>query len=461
MPAPLAAPPIPAPGAAAGGWQTELRATVTLAWPVVLTQLGAMALGLVDVAMVAPLGAEALAAVSIGNSVHWMGLTVLFGTLLALDPLISQAWGAGERGRVGVLVWQGVWLSIAAGAVAGLASVETGWLYRLLDQPPAVGDLANAYGAGLVGAFIPHLLFTVGRSVLGGAGITKPLALIMLAANLANAAADAALIHGWLGAPALGVYGAGLATTISRWLMAGAIAAVVWRRLRGELDLRPRPLEPARLRRVLALGLPIGLQNFAEFGVFAAAGVFAGWIGAVALAAHQVALSLAAMAFMVPVGVSVATAIRVGHAIGAGRPDAAALAGKVGMALGGGVMACSGAVFLAAPGALASLFGGEAEVIAQATPLLRIAAAFAVVDGVQVVAAGALRGAGDTRTSMLANVLSHWLVGLPLGYALAFPLGLGAQGLWWGLTGSLALGATLLSWLFLRGGWRRIGPVHG
>ncbi|MEY3012751.1 MAG: Multidrug resistance protein MdtK [Pseudomonadota bacterium] len=463
-PTPASAPPGSSPEPPRGALlspavRQELRATLELAWPVVVTQLGTMAMSLVDIAMVAPLGADALAGVGIGSSIHWMFATLLFGVLLALDPLISQAWGAGEHERVPILAWQGTWIAIFGGAVVGLLHLNGRWIFTLLDQPDAVADQAAAYFGGMAGGVMPFLLFVVGRSLLGGMGITRPVMVVTLLANGVNALADWVLIRGAFGAPKLGALGAGLATTTTRWAMVVALLLYLLR-FRQRLDLRPRRPDAARIARIFRIGMPIGLQNAAEFGVFAAAGTFAGWLGAEALAAHQVALNLAAFAFMVPVGVSVAAAIRVGQAIGAGAPDDAARAGKVAMALGAAFMAATGLVFLSFPGLLAERFGGEPEVIARATDLLRIAAAFQVADGIQVVASGALRGAGDTRTAMVANLIAHWCFGLPFGYALAFWAGLGAKGLWWGLTGSLIVAAALLAGLFLRGGWRRLGRVH-
>lgn len=437
----------------------ELRATLDLAWPVVITQLGTMAMSLVDIAMVAPLGADALAGVGIGNSIHWMTVTLLFGVLLALDPLISQAFGAKELDRVPQLAWQGAWIALFGGAAVGALHLGARWIFDALQQPDAVAAEATTYFGGLAAGVVPFLLFVVGRALLGGMSVTRPVMVITLAANGVNALADYALIQGNLGAPRLGVLGAGMATTTTRWAMVLALGIYLLR-YRDRLDLSIRRPELQRIRRILRLGMPIGLQNAAEFGVFAAAGTFAGWLGAEALAAHQVALNLAAFAFMVPVGVSVAAAIRVGQAIGAGDPAGAALAGRVAMALGAGFMALTGLFFVSFPALLAARFGGEAEVVELATGLLRIAAAFQVADGIQVVASGALRGAGDTHTAMVANLLAHWCFGLPLGYLLAFQADLGAFGLWWGLTGSLTLAAALLAGLFLRGGWQRLGRVH-
>lgn len=437
--------------------KSELSATWRLAWPVVVTQLGVMCMGLVDAAMVGPLGADALAAVSIGGSLWFTAASLLLGVVMALDPLVSQAWGAGERGEVGALYWQGIWVAASTGLVLSVAFLDTTAVFRLLGQTEAVSELAGIYVRGRVGSVLPFLLFAVGRSLLNGAGVTRPVMFIAVAANLFNYLADSALIEGRFGAPALGVQGAGLATTATQMAMMLALWAVLRTPRFAELDLRFRAPDPARMMAIVRLGLPIGGQLVAEFGVFAAAATIAGQVSALSLAAHQIAMGLASFNYMVPLGVSIAASIRVGQAVGAGDLDAADRAGRLALGLGGGVMAILGMVLLITPEPLAALFSPEAEVIETAVDLLRIAAAFQVFDGVQCVAGGCLRGAGDTRAAFAANVLAHWLIGLPLGWFFAMRLHMGVRGVWWGLVFSLGLASLLLAGRFLRGGWRELG----
>lgn len=438
----------------------EVRATLSLAWPVIISQLGAMAMGLVDVAFVAPLGAEALGGVAIGNAMHWLVLTFVFGILQALDPLLAQAFGAGERDQLGSVAWQGVWVALGCGGIAAALTWDARWVFVAIGQPAAVVDHAASYLQAMAPGIQGFLLFVVGRILLAGMGSTRPIMVVILVANLLNALLDWMLIYGKLGAPAWGVVGAGVATSVMRWATVLAVIVVV-RRYAVGVSLAPVAPSWPRLRRIFAIGAPIGTQNVAEYGVFAAAGTMAGWLGATQLAAHQVALNLAAFVFMVPVGIGIAASVRVGQAVGAGDPEGAARAGRVALGLGAGFMGCGALAFLSLPEVLARPFvGNEPAVLAQAAALLRVAAAFQIADGVQVVASGCLRGAGETRGPMLANLVAHWGFGMPLAWALAFPVGLGAAGLWWGLTGGLVVAAMWLAVLFLRGGWRRIGRVR-
>lgn len=207
------------------------------------------------------------------------------------------------------------------------------------------------------------------------------------------------------------------------------------------------------------VGLPIGGQLFLEVGLFATVSIFSGWLGAKAQAAHQIALSLASFSFMVPLGLSMGATVRVGQAVGAGNLDSAERAGKVAIGLGAVVMGTGAVLFLLFPRVLSSIFSPEPEVLAMSAVLVAIAGLFQVSDGVQVVATGCLRGTGDTRTPFWANAISHWVLGVPLAYALAFPLGFGVRGLWWGITVSLTGVAVVETILFLRGGWRKLGRL--
>jgi multidrug resistance protein, MATE family len=437
----------------------EARSTLRLAGPVVVAQLGMMTMGLVDILMVGPLGAEALAAVSLGNALFFALLIFCGGVLMALDTLVSQAVGAGEAGRAGALLWQGAWLALVLGLGLNLLFLDVEWVLVLLRQPEEVVGPTGDYLWARSFSAVPFLAFAACRGLLNGIGDTRPVMIVTLVANVVNLLADAVLIHGLLGAPALGVLGAGVATSVVRWFMLGAIVWVLRDPRYRRYDLSARRPGPAEVWRIFRLGLPIGAQFLVEVGLFSATGILVGWLGAIPLARHQIALTCASFTFMVPLGLGVAATVRVGHAVGRGDPVAAMIAGRAALALGLLSMIVPSLVFLLAPSLLARAFTADPEVIAGAATLLRIAAVFQLADGLQAVAAGCLRGAGDLRAPLVANLVSHWVVGLPLGAGLAFGLGWGTAGLWWGLTVALTLVALILAWRFLRGGWRRLSRL--
>jgi MATE family multidrug resistance protein len=303
------------------------------------------------------------------------------------------------------------------------------------------------------------MLYIAFRRYLQGMNLVRPVAFAMISANVVNVLGNWVLIYGKLGAPAMGVEGAGWATCISRAYMAGTLlCAIVYYDRRHRMGLRAarRFPDPARLRRLLALGLPASMHMTLEVGVFAAATTLAAKLGAVVLAAHQVALHTATVTFMVPLGISAAAAVRVGHALGRKDSKAATGAGWTAIALGAGFMSLSAIGFLLAPRAILSLYTPDAAVLEAGVPLLVIAAFFQIFDGIQGVTIGALRGTGDTRTPMWSHLVADWFIGLPVGYYLCFHAGSGAAGLWIGL--SLAM---ILAGIALLIAWRRRAREFG
>jgi len=434
--------------------RAEIWATLRLAWPVVLTQLAMMAMGFVDTLFVGPLGPAPLAGTSIANSVYFSVIVFFMGPLIALDPLVAQAVGRGAPAEGGAWFWQGAWFALAAGVALNLLFFDAEWIFLALGQTPEVASEATRYLGARSFSAVPFLAFQALRGLFNGVGQVRAILGVMAVANLLNLGLDAVLIHGAFGLPALGVVGAGLATTGVRWASLGVLAWMAARSLPSSLSLRVGPVLPEKLRRLIAVGLPIGGQTFVEVAFFGAGGVMAGWLGAEALAAHQIALSLASFTFMVPMGLSIAASVRVGQAVGAGELDRAALSGRVSLGLGAAFMGAAAALMMLAPAALARLFSPGAEVLALATELVVIAGLFQIADGVQGVAQGVLRGVGEVREPFWAAFFAHWIVGLPLAYVLAFPLGLGAPGVWWGMLGALLAASTFLCTIFFRERWR-------
>lgn len=415
---------------------------LALAAPVVLAELGWVTMGLVDILMVGRLGAEAIGAVGIGSAV-FMGVSVFaMGLLLGLDTLVSQSFGAGRLDDCHRWLVHGVALALA------LTVPVTGLLYLLIASldhwglDPTVLSLTRDYFSVVVWSLLPLLLYAAFRRYLQATGSVRPVMAALVLANVVNVAVNWTLIFGNLGAPALGVAGAAWATVLSRVFMAGWLMVAIVQRERGrrpglfETTLR---IEPAWIRRLCALGLPAALQLTLEVGVFAAATALAGRLAPFALAAHQIAINIASLTFMVPYGISSAGAVRVGHAVGRGDPPGAARAGWTAILFGAAFMTCAAVVFVTLGRPIIGAFTPDAAVLAAGVSLLAIAAVFQLFDGLQGVATGLLRGLGDTRTPMLWNLAGHWFIGLPLGYALCFSVGLGIAGLWWGLSVGLII----------------------
>jgi MATE family multidrug resistance protein len=276
-------------------------------------------------------------------------------------------------------------------------------------------------------------------------GRIAPVVIVTVIANIVNVALNWSLIFGHLGSPPLGVSGAALATTLSRWFLAAALLVAGWKALVPQLrPWRRASLELGPLGRMLRLGLPIGGQMFLEYGIFGLVGVLMGRIGTLAVAGHLIALNLAAVVFMVPQGTGAAAAVLVGQAVGSADLTRARRAAAAAIFVGAGFMIVSAAAFLLAPEALARLYTPDRSVLDVAVTLVRLGGLFAIFDGLQAVAIGILRGIGDTRAPVAINVLGFWLIGLPISLLLAFPLGLGPPGLWWGLVIGLAVVAGVL-----------------
>jgi MATE family multidrug resistance protein len=423
----------------------DLRAMLVLATPVVLIQVGMMLMGVVDTIMVGHLSAVALAAVALGN-LYFFGLGVFgMGTLMVLDPVVAQAVGARDGPAIARGVQRGVLVALMLALPATLLLLPAEPFMTMARQPADVVPYAAAYAVRLAPGVLPFFLFIVLRQSLQSMHLTRPIMITIVVANLANAGLNWVLIFGHLGAPRLGVVGSAWATTLSRWILVLLLLGLTWRTLKPHLlPIRLEIWQWAPLGRMLRLGVPIGCQYTLEFGAFAFVALMMGWLGTRAMAGHQVAINLASLTFMVPLGVADAASILVGHAVG--REDLPGTRGAARAALlcGIGFMSCTAIVFLSLPGPLARLYTTELSVLAVAMGLIPLAGVFQVFDGTQVVAGGILRGLGETKVAMLVNLLGYWFFGLPISYVLGFVLGLGPAGLWYGLVLGLATTATIL-----------------
>ena len=413
-----------------------------LALPVVLAELGWMTMGLVDTLMVGRLSPEALGAAGIGSSVFMAVVVFAMGLLLGLDTLVSQAYGAGRLNDCHRWLLHGSVLSLflTVPATCVLLAIDRGLDRWGLD--PSVLELTRPYLRIVTLSVLPLLLYASFRRYLQGMGVVRPVMIALTLANVANACINWILIFGKLGAPAMGVRGAAWATVVSRIVMAGFLFAVIVVRERGRrpgLFETSLHIEGAWMRRLFALGFPAAVQITLEVGVFAAATALAGWLAPVSLAAHQIAINIIALTFMVPFGMASAGAVRVGHAVGRQDAPAAARAGWTAILFGVLFMTAASAAFVLIPSVLIGAFTSDTRVLNVGVSLLLVGAVFQLFDGLQGVSTGVLRGLGDTRTPMLWNLAGHWFIGLPLGYVLCFVLGLGAVGLWWGLSAGLMI----------------------
>jgi MATE family multidrug resistance protein len=434
-----------------GTLRDEFGPMTRLAIPVVMAELGWVTMGLVDTLMVGPLGPEAIGAVGLGSSV-FMGVVVFaMGLLLGMDTFVSHAFGAGRLEECHRWLVHGTALAVLLTfPLTGLLWWVTGQL-EALGLEPAVLSLTRPYLDVVNWSVLPLLLYAAFRRYLQGMGVVRPVMIALISANIVNAILNWVLIFGKFGAPKLGVAGAAWATVGSRVAMSGFLLAVIIYREWGErpgLFKTPLRIEWDWMRRLVGLGAPAAAQLTLEVGVFAASTALAARLAAVSLAAHQIAINIAAFTFMVPLGVSSAGAVRVGHAIGRRDPEGAARAGWTALLLGAGFMSLAAGAFVLIPHVLIGAFTTDAGVLTMGAMLLMIAAVFQLFDGLQGVATGVLRGLGDTRTPMIWNLVAHWFIGLPLGYTLCFTLGYGAVGLWWGLSSGLIICgvALLLTW---------------
>jgi MATE family multidrug resistance protein len=431
----------------------EFRPMLRLAAPLAIAELGWMFMGIVDTVMAGSLGAAAVGTGSLGGMVFFPIAICGTGMLLGMDTLVAQAFGANDRQDARRTLVNGVWLGTALAPFVALVLWALIPVLRAAGVNPAVMAMLGPFIRNLLWGVWPLLLYAAFRRYLQAVNVVKPVTFALVSANIVNAAGNWVLMFGHAGAPAMGVAGSALSTSLSRTYMAAVLAAtIVWHERRGghwpfHISWRP---DLARIRRLIELGLPAAGQILFEGGVFAVVTTMAARLDDASLAAHGIAVNVICTTFMVPLGISSAAAVRVGQAYGRRDIRAAAVSGWTALLLSSLFMGMAGVVLAIVPQWIVRLYIGDAAVVAVGALLLRIAAVFELFDGLQVVAGGALRGLGDTRTPMLVHLAGYWGVGMPVAYVLCFPLGWGAAGIWVGLTAALVpIGAALVIF------WRR------
>ncbi len=436
--------PIP-PGRGIAVSISEFRQLLSLAAPTVVVQLGLMAMGVADTIMVGRVSAEALAAVALGNLYFMTVAIVGMGILMSLDPVVAQAVGARDPVATARGAQRGVVLALGMTPPTLVVLLGAGPLFQITGQPDDVWPTAVAYIHACMPGVPAFFLFVALRQTLQAHGRLAPIVVTIALANVLNVGLCWVLIYGKLGVPALGAVGTGWATTIARYAMLAMLYALARSTVLPLLKpFRRESLELRPLARMAAIGLPIGLAFLLEVAIFSLVGLLMGRMGTIPLAGHQVALNLASLTFMVPLGVGVAAAALVGRAVGRRDPAGVRRAARLSLICGATFMALSALMLLTFPRALAGLYSNDPAVIAVAAMLLPLAGFFQVFDGLQVVASGILRGIGDTRAPMIVTMIGYWVIGLPVSMLLGYRLGLGPQGLWWGFVAGLATVALFL-----------------
>lgn len=419
----------------------------TLAYPVVLSQLGHIMVSVFDSLMVGQIGTLPLAAASLGNSIFMITLVFGLGVSYSITPLIAAADGRKNYTRISLLLLNGLVSNVLLGILLFIAGYFLSPYITFLDQPDDVVKLAVPYINILFLSMVPLMVFQAFRQFAEGLSLTKQAMYISLVANTLNIILNYILIYGKLGFEPMGLVGAGWATFISRVVMALMMAGYVLFAKRFEIFrhfLRLRHLSFLHIYRIFKLGLPISGQMIFEMGAFSFSAIMIGWLGAKELAAHQIAINVASVTYMMASGIAAAATIRVGNQKGMGNFRGMRVAGLSSFAMGALFMLGSGLLMIAGNQLIPMLYIDDVEVIEIASTLLIIAALFQISDGVQVVGLGALRGLEDVRIPSLISLLAYWVIGLPTGYLLCFKLGFGVNGVWTGLLVGLSVAAILL-----------------
>ncbi|SDG82940.1 multidrug resistance protein, MATE family [Pseudomonas flavescens] len=443
--------------------RTELRTLLALATPIIIAQLAYTSIGFVDTVMSGRFSARDLAAVALGNSIWVPVFLLMTGILLATTPKVAQRFGAGQHGEIGPLVRQALWLALAVGCIAGIVLWNAEFVLRLMKVDPDLIEPAMGYLHGVAFGFPCVALFHVLRCYSDGLGRTRPAMVVGLFGLLLNIPLNYVLIYGKLGLPPLGSIGCGWATALVMLFM---LSGMIWwiRRAAAYRDTTPlQRFDPPSwplIKRLLGIGLPIGISVFAESSIFAVIALLIGGLGATVVAGHQIALNFASLVFMIPYSIGMAATVRVGQALGRGEPREARFAAGVSMVTALAYACVSASCMLLMREQIAQIYTPAPEVIALAASLIVYAALFQFSDALQVTAAGALRGYQDTRATMVMTLFAYWGIGLPVGYLLGltdlFGTASGPAGLWEGLIVGLTCAALMLTLRLKSSAKRRI-----
>jgi len=433
---------------------SELRKLWQAAFPICMVQVGLMAMGAVDTAIVGRVSKEALGSIALGSWYKLFWVTLGQGCLMSLDGLVSKAVGACDADGVGSSLLKGLLLAFIYSVPLTPLLLLCAPALRLLGQPAILIPLASRYCAVQTLAILPTLLFVVLRQTCQSLGEVRPLLLCVVVANVCNVFLDVALVWGMpmFGIPAIGPMGSAWATLCCTWVLLAMLLATGRRTITPYL-MRPKVRHSLRVRplaRLALLGVPVGLHQMTEFAAFALMIVLIGQLGVVAVAAHNIAMSVSGITWNVSLGISSAAAVRTGRAVGRRDPAAVRRASGVSIVSGGVLMGAVGLIMALFPARIAALWTSDPSVLAQVTLLLPVAGAFQVFDSTQTIAAGVLRGLLDTNGLLPASLVGYWVIGTPFSILLSRTFGLGAAGVWWGMVAGLGAASALLQMRVLR-----------
>ncbi|RIW12715.1 MATE family efflux transporter [Algoriphagus lacus] len=431
--------------------KNHLNTTFHLAYPVMLSQLGQVSVGVADSMMVGRLGALPLAAASLGNSIFFVIMMFGIGISMGITPLVSVADGKERSKRISRLFSHGLWINIGTSVILTMIVLGLSQGLHYLNQPEEVVILAIPYLLIITASLLPLMVFQTFKQMAEGLSQTKQAMYITIFANLVNVFLNWVLIWGVWGFPELGLNGAGWATLISRVLMAVMMGGYIlssprYKKYHFRLTL-PNASFPM-ISKILKIGIPTGFQFIFEVSAFSTAAIMMGWIGVNALAGHQIALNLASISYMMATGLATAGMIRVSNQIGKGNMKAMREAGMVVFGMVIAFMFACALLFFTFRYFLPTLYIDDPEVIALSASLLIIAGLFQLSDGVQVVGLGVLRGMEDVKVPTIVTLMAYWVLGLPLGYVLAFEFGMAEKGIWYGLLIGLSITAVMLFYRF-------------
>lgn len=433
-------------------YRAEARTSFLLAYPVMISMLGQVMTGVADSVMIGWTGAIPLAASSLANSFFSVLLFFGIGVSYAITPLVAVAAGSGDDKTIINTLRHGLIINVVVGLLLTAIIVTGQSVLAHIGQPAEVVELAIPYLLIVTYSFIPTMIFQTFRQFAEGLHRTRMAMVIMIVANLLNVGLNYVLIYGIWIFPEMGLNGAGWATFIARVVMAVWMVAYVFygRKFRAyRAGFRLGSYSRVLFNKMLHIGLPAGAQFIFEAAAFGLSAIMMGWIGATALAAHQIAINLATVSYMTTSGLGAAATIRIGTFLGQGNRSALRRSGFTLIGLGVGLMTLWGIAFIIGKHFFPSLYINDPAVLAMAAPLMVIAGFFQLSDGMQVVCAGALRGLQDVKVPSLLIFVAYWVVALPVGYVLAFPLGFGAMGIWTGLLIGLTVTATAMVWRFI------------